>query len=167
MKANMLMPLNKPNAMDITNITPEMEKIDDSKAMRRKWDQPGVVGENDNCKKVEANETKAASDRFFVVSPRSHFLNLISCMLLTCSRFFSDYDHHRTTGFVAFASLKSTTARLTASTLRNRRADFILEISLLNLHTQTDPCTIAPSDEESQGRRTTTPTERSPASIAR
>jgi hypothetical protein len=36
--------------MDTTSIAPEMVKIDDKSAMRRKCDQPGVVGEKDSCK---------------------------------------------------------------------------------------------------------------------
>lgn len=33
-----------------------MVKIDDRRAMRRKWDQPGVVGEKDSWKESKINE---------------------------------------------------------------------------------------------------------------
>lgn len=49
MNANMLNPLNSPNAIDTIIIAPERVKMEDKRAMTRKCDQPGVVGENDNC----------------------------------------------------------------------------------------------------------------------
>lgn len=48
-KANMLIPLKSPKKTEAINIAPEMVKMDDRSAISRKCDQPGVVGENDNC----------------------------------------------------------------------------------------------------------------------
>lgn len=42
------MPLKSPNTIDTIIITADIVNIDDSKVMSRKWDQPGVVGENDS-----------------------------------------------------------------------------------------------------------------------
>ena len=59
-KANMLIPLKSPKTMDTIIITPEMVNIDDNKAMSLKCDQPGVVGEKDNCK--ESNRWDSVID---------------------------------------------------------------------------------------------------------
>lgn len=63
MKANILMPLKSPKTIETMIITAEMEKIEDNSAMSRKWDQPGVVGENDSCKKAFSNELIASGCR--------------------------------------------------------------------------------------------------------
>lgn len=50
-KDAMLMPLKSPKTIDTMIMTTEMEKIDERRAMSRKCDQPGVVGENESCEK--------------------------------------------------------------------------------------------------------------------
>lgn len=42
------MPLKRPKTIDTMIITTEIVKIDDKSVMRRKCDQPGVVGENES-----------------------------------------------------------------------------------------------------------------------
>lgn len=49
--ANVLIPLNKPTNIDMIIMNPDIVKMDDNSAINRKCDHPGVVGENDNCKK--------------------------------------------------------------------------------------------------------------------
>lgn len=51
----MLMPLKSPNTIETIIIIPEMVKIDESNAIRRKCDHPGVVGENDSCTHKKKN----------------------------------------------------------------------------------------------------------------
>jgi hypothetical protein len=43
-------PLNMPTPIEIINIKPESVRIDESRAISRKCDQPGVVGEKESCK---------------------------------------------------------------------------------------------------------------------
>lgn len=52
-KAHMLMPLKSPNMIETIIMIPDIVKIEESNAIRRKCDQPGVVGENDSCKKIK------------------------------------------------------------------------------------------------------------------
>jgi len=47
-KANVLMPLNKPKNTETISIPPATVKIDESNAISRKCDHPGVVGEKDS-----------------------------------------------------------------------------------------------------------------------
>lgn len=44
----MLTPLKTPKTIETMIIATEMEKIDERSDMRRKCDQPGVVGENES-----------------------------------------------------------------------------------------------------------------------
>lgn len=48
MNANVLIPLKYPTAIDIKNMPPENVRIVDNNTIRRIWDHPGVVGENDS-----------------------------------------------------------------------------------------------------------------------
>lgn len=45
-KQKVFMPVNNPTQKAITIITPEMVRMADKRPTRRKWDQPGDVGEN-------------------------------------------------------------------------------------------------------------------------
>lgn len=47
-KAHMLMPLKRPKMIETIIMMPDMVKIDESNAIKRKCDQPGVVGEKDS-----------------------------------------------------------------------------------------------------------------------
>lgn len=47
------MPLKSPNIIETIIMIPDIVKIEESNAIRRKCDQPGVVGENDSCNKIK------------------------------------------------------------------------------------------------------------------
>jgi hypothetical protein len=60
----MFRPLKSPKTIDTIIITLEMVKIDDKSAMRRKCDQPGVVGENDNCEMTKEKKRFAINKSY-------------------------------------------------------------------------------------------------------
>lgn len=50
MKANVLTPLMKtPTPIETISMKPDRVRIADRSAISRKWDHPGVVGENESC----------------------------------------------------------------------------------------------------------------------
>lgn len=48
MNANVLSPPKNPTPTHTINIKPDKIRIVDNRATSRKWDQPGVVGENES-----------------------------------------------------------------------------------------------------------------------
>lgn len=58
MNANVFNPPKNPTPTHTINIKPDKIRIVDSSATSRKWDHPGVVGENESCEKQEMASTK-------------------------------------------------------------------------------------------------------------
>lgn len=193
-------------------ITLEMVKIDDKSAMRRKCDQPGVVGEKDNCKSGQ-KEKGLRSFKVREISRCEDFLKLPkkqttselsehgevawSCFgflsiniepnRFPASCFLQISDHARYSwrcvltlrhsielnAFnrkIYFRNLRKTSLDKCKNSVNLSspvRCCIILRTKRLYLHIQSDLCRAVASDEESQGRKTTTPKEQSHEDIAR